>query len=177
MKITFDLTTEDYLLYYKSYLKQNNWIYKPQAFILAILFAFLSRAYYGPGKYIINDLQLPQKLVLSLDLLFYSAFFVAIIFLIRYLNIQKVFKLIKDNPQLIGYREIDFSPNKIRIITSLTVIEYDIIAFKSVQEIKDYYYLFISKHSVVIIPKRSLNDEIVNYIKENLPQSKNNGSL
>jgi hypothetical protein len=176
MKVKFELTPDDYLIFSRRFLKRHAILHKKYVFIIAIVLAFLIRGYYGPSKIetTIDGIKSIHDATFWFDILFNIIFLGLIILFFRFINILKVKKQIRDNPELIGLREVDFTPDIVRIKTSIYTIEYDVVAFKSIEEIKDYYYLYISKASVLIIPKRALTNSDFLVIFKNL---NNNGSL
>jgi succinate dehydrogenase hydrophobic anchor subunit len=178
MTIKFELTQDDYMVFFRRSYKKQSIIFKKSVFLIALALAFIIRLYHGPEKLenIIDGKICIQNSNFWIDSLFYFIMLILFILILRLVIIQRTKKLIRNNPHLIGDREIEFLPNSIQVRTKIYNTEYYFEAFIRAEEIKDYYFLYISNDSALIFPKRAFSDqEIPIFIKEKF--NVYNGSL
>jgi YcxB-like protein len=60
---------------------------------------------------------------------------------------------IKNNPQNIGFRQIDYDEEKVTVTTNSSSTDYKYSAFIKVEENDNYFFLFTGKQTAIILPK------------------------
>jgi hypothetical protein len=172
MQLKYILNLEDYLVFYKRYLKDKSFLFKDYVFGIAILIAFLIRFYNGPTvirTYVNNTLSKASNLNIFADLIFNFLFIVAIIMVIRFITVNRIKRTIINNPSMMGERELKLFDDKLEVLTSCSKSEYHLSAIRKITKYKIHYFLYIDSQIAIIIPGKTLgSDEFVKQISKRL---------
>ena len=62
-------------------------------------------------------------------------------------------EFIKNNPQNIGPRQIDYDVEKVTVTTNSSSTDYKYSAFTKIEENSNYFFLFTGNQTAIILPK------------------------
>jgi len=143
MSLIYNLKREDLLIYYRKILKEESLFHKPYIFLIALLVA------------LVQTINRPEYVNVHflIQYLIYFLILTAIIFLIRDKHINHYKRTIRLNPSLLGNRKIKLDLNEINLKTDYITATYSIHVIKRIEEVLDYYYVYIDPIIVIIIPK------------------------
>lgn len=87
---------------------------------------------------------------------------------------QKSLKaFIKNNPQNIGLRQINYDEDKVTVTTNSSSTDYKYSAFIKIEENDDYFFLFTGNQTAIILPKTiSDNDALLRLVETTRANSK-----
>ncbi len=166
MSIKFDLKIDDYLIFYKRLYKKGNPIFKPYVFLIGLLIVYLLVKHGDPSSIDKTINRISAKSAIDtmywIQLIYYSALTIGIIFLIRYLILKALKNQISNNLQLLGLHELTLTDDKLIVKKTNILIEYNYAIFKNIQDMDDYCFVYISKNNAIIIPK--MDSEFNNFI-------------
>ncbi|MCA6369021.1 MAG: YcxB family protein [Cytophagales bacterium] len=75
---------------------------------------------------------------------------------------------IKNNPQNIGNRQIDYDEEKVTVITDSSSTDYKYSAFIKVEENDKYFFLFTGKQTALILAKKITDKDALTKLIEKL---------
>ncbi len=74
---------------------------------------------------------------------------------------------IKNSPQSVGFREINYDDEKVTITMNSSSTEYKYSAFKKIEEDNNYFYLFTGDQTALTLPKTiKERDSLLNLIEK-----------
>ena len=156
MKITFELSIKDYMIFYKKNLRENVLLFKPYIFLIAVLVTVILIVFNKDYVFIINSHDLSNTyLGLLINSVITFGFLIGLIFIIRSSIWHRILKQINENPFLIGHHEFELINNKLILKTQTTTTEFMKESFNRIDNTSDYIYLYRGKQSALIIPKTS----------------------
>jgi uncharacterized membrane protein (DUF485 family) len=160
MKITFDLSTKDYLKFYKNNLKKNNILFRPSIFIFGMIISLLLTLTYKANYVRINSVELANKtLSFIINVVVLYGFIIGLIFFSRAISVNRLKRQIKENPFIIGHHELELIGNRLILKSKSATTEFLKDSFILLEETSEYLYLYRGKHSALIIPKSGINNE------------------
>lgn len=160
MKINFTLTEQHFLEYQMHNIKKNKRFQISDyiagvAFILYIIYFLYTEFQRG-----IVDWSTPVLLLFPLGV-------VTFIYSQKNKRIKKAFlKFLQDNPEMIGDKEIIFTPNEITCTTPNAETRFKKKSISSVEETETLLLLYLGKSNALLIPKNSISDSQLMEIKE-----------
>ena len=172
MKIEFDFDIDDWMAFQKYYILNSKQVKRSKIFttlLLPVIFSIFSLID------IINGNFSPARLV------FYGIIFLLWIFINpKWMN-RKMLKQVKkminegDNSGIFGKHEIDFEEDRIIWKNPESEEKVKWSGVKKLGETDNYYFLYVTAVSAIIIPKQKLNidkEELDKLLKENISQAK-----
>lgn len=156
MKLIFELTSEDLIALNKSALKSTT----RHRIIVILIILTVYTIYFVYNQYSNSDISSRTTILIPIAVLAFlgTKFFI---------NSPKkaVSRAIKLNPNIIGNRTYEFSVEELRIHSNNENTTYRPNSFIKMNETAEHYFLFNSKVTAVVIPKRALTThEEENYI-------------
>ena len=150
MKITFELSNDD-IVHFNKYVITRSSNFFRRSFPYWIFGLFLIYIIYKSW----NDFHYS-----SLILVLITAFlFYLIIWGSSKLMDYNIRKLVKRNPRLTGYRELELKEGQLVYRFDNNEKTYQKEDFQRIEESNDYIYLFNQRTSAIIIPRRSFDSE------------------
>ena len=149
MRQTIEITREDFLKFNKHILLKTRF---KRSFIIASIFIIF--------WIIILNINQPLnfKIIIIEIVIFYLAWGV-LIYVFYQLSFQRIKRMPDQNGIIIGKKTYIIQDNGFKEITdsSETITKWN--GIKTIEETKDYIYVFVDKIAAYIIPKRSFIDE------------------
>jgi hypothetical protein len=147
--IKFELTLEDFLNFNSYHVKtHSNFIQKYYMWILLVV--LYSVVFNSSFQSFAEFFDIGNLIII--------VFLVIMVFLMsklkNYTTQKNATNLVKNNPQSIGVRIIDFDDEKITLSTDVSVTDYKYSAFLRVEEDEKYYFAFLGTNTAIILPKR-----------------------
>jgi YcxB-like protein len=171
MKINYILNSEDLIIFFKKTLKENSFIFKNYVFAIAII-AGVFLSFEKPTEtshYIDGVLVSVVKANFFIDVALNSIILIALIFLMRYVNIHKVRNTIAKNLSLTGERDIEVVNDMIILKSLDSETEIKLSAVKKIKQVRDHYFIYTDKQVAIIVPKRALaSDELIKKLCETI---------
>lgn len=169
MKVTFDLSIEDWMAFQEYYKGKKAPFYKfimPLLIICAVVIIVLNLIY-------LQDKEASLMTIISFFLLL-TIFYLFFLKKKSKTQLKKVALEIKErNPDAFGPREMVFNENGIDIQATNSHKTLTWEDMDQYEEDKDYYFLFSQKGVVYIIPKRDIHTaDFQSVIDQYLPGSK-----
>lgn len=147
--IKFEQTVDDFVDFNKYYLKTNStFIQKYWRWSIVVIMSFY--VFKTSGQFGDAILDLGNWIIIGLVGL--------MVFLVTKLTDftkrKSLIAFIKNNPQNVGMRQIDYDEEKLTLITNLSSTDYKYSAFVKIEENDNYYFAFTGSQTALILPKR-----------------------
>jgi hypothetical protein len=150
MIIKYILKSEDLIAFHKKNLKDNSFLFKNYIFIIATLFAIVY-CYYHPPRH--NTVPIYSINAFMISFIINILVYVGIIYLVRYIYVDRIRSSILKNPSLIGEREIQVNEDWLELKTKNIKSEIPLSSIKQILSYKNYYFIYIDNQIAIIIPK------------------------
>ena len=139
MKYTYEITRDDFanfskFYYFKTRLKKSIITY---AAVLIFVQFYLNRTNFDLRATIISTI-----------------FMIAVLVWAFYIGFNRVKKIPLENGTILGFRTLELTQDEIICITDSSSVKVNWSKVKSLENDKQYYYLFVDANSAHIIPKR-----------------------
>lgn len=165
--IIFELTLEDFIVFNEHFYKTNlNLFQKNSRWIILLGFSIyvFSSSYHSFTENVLNWGNW-VILLLIFGMLLLPALFQ------KSIRKRNAKTFVKNNPQYVGSREIDFDDEKLIIKQEKSSSEYEFSAFIKLEETSDYLFAYFSKQNALILPKRISDKEGLNVLIERIKKS------
>ena len=177
MEINYTITKDDLYLFWKKILQRDNTFFKKEVYLYAICIVFIWSLWY-PWGFTKTDETGKQTVYegdfLS-DFLINSIIALIIIFIIRYINLnkKKIEQHILEYPNSIGDRKLEIIDDKIIVYSNKIKTEYLISNFDKTIEDDNFHYLIPKKDKSLLlyIPKRDLEIKSIQELKIKIQQN------
>jgi len=148
-------------------------MFKNYIFVIALLVAVLMQLDIGYKhyNYITHGIASSERITDFILGAFLNLIFLTILILLFRLTMLRISKKnLMKNLSMIGKRKLKFTDNnKLILITDNMTKEYDLAVIQKIVEVTAYYYLYIDKHTAIIVPKKaSKSDEFIDVISEKI---------
>ena len=174
MTINYEINTTDYIEFYKRYFRKRLFIFQNIIFVVAGAIAI----YLGFNKLMFNILiingsyKIPGSLIgdnIFLTIIYDFLFIIGIVFLIRYIFLNKIITQYKRARHLIGYRALTLNDDSLTLVTTDTRLDYKYRFVYSLELIKGYCYLNLCDRNSIIIPDNTKGfEDFINQLKEKI---------
>lgn len=148
MNLNFELTESDILAFQHQLSNKKLILFKPIPLITAIgIPAYVLISSNGN----LNELYDWLPLIAGLIVFYY---------MLSSFRLKKgTENFVKNNPGLVGDREIQLSDDELTYISAEAQTTYDLGKFQNIIEQRNHIFLFIGKDTAVIVPKRAFSEE------------------
>ncbi len=156
MRISFNLSIDDLLAFYKLGLKKKSFIFKKYIFGVGVLIALLLSYY---DSYIRNSSGTLQLSSYSNNFWFMSAYnlvFVTIcIFLVRMITISLIRIQMRKKTKHLGNRDLEIVKGNLVFSSYSSKTEYPLKSIIKVEENRRHFFIYTNEISAIIVPKKT----------------------
>ena len=94
---------------------------------------------------------------------------VVLVLIARYISINGIKTRINNSEFFIGDRELEIVDDRLILTSKYSKTEYQFSAFKRIEKVKDYYFIFLEKQVSIIVPRITLgSDELIKQLSERI---------